>query len=281
MNDSGDQTIWSTRFFDQVDAFQPDKLVAHLHSELEQAKQRRNLYGRLRSTIPAGSVLIFLVMVLIFLLTGYEDRYFIYIGVFYLCIALVFPMLPFAEATNTEIEALESSILLQATKTNAVEQRAEHLFKSHEIELRRYYQQALSHSKTIFRAGIVCIIFGFGVIAATFYFITYGNAIAGREISINDQVVVGSVGVISGILSNFVAYVYMNMFSGVLRSFNEFHRKLVETNHLHFANFLLSKIDNLELREKIIGQLALKAITLNEPTANLANSHVGSSEDNR
>lgn len=42
------------------------------------------------------------------------------------------------------------------------------------------------------------------------------------------------------------------MYSETIKSSNEFHNRLATTHHLHFSNFLLSKIENDVLREETL-----------------------------
>jgi len=51
------------------------------------------------------------------------------------------------------------------------------------------------------------------------------------------------------------------MHAETVKSLTGFHNRLVLTHYLHFGNFLLAKIENQELREKSLAQMALNLST--------------------
>jgi hypothetical protein len=71
-------------------------------------------------------------------------------------------------------------------------------------------------------------------------------------------VVVGVVGAIGGILANFVAAVFLRIYTGSINSMSEFHNRLVSTHYLHFGNFLASKIETERLREETLSKMAVE-----------------------
>lgn len=133
--------------------------------------------------------------------------------------------------------------------------KAEKQFKLHQNELQKYYSQNLSHSQKIFYTGIVCIILGFGIIAFTMWILSTKN--------INNTLELMITGGIGGVLSNFIGVIYLKMYSETLKVLIEFHNKLVYTHNLHFSNYLLAKVENKELKEKIL-QEAILAIVKKE-----------------
>ncbi|MEL6718993.1 MAG: hypothetical protein AAFP82_09780 [Bacteroidota bacterium] len=180
------------------------------------------------------------------------------IGVFYLLIAIIFPSFKIGKSLNTEIDSLQSELMLGLTSSDAVEERAERLFKSHEIDLKKYYDQALSHSASIFFAGIICLGIGFAFIGASIFIITKSNfhesMIAMEKY---DKILVAILGTVSGILTNFIGAIFLKMYSETIKSLRTFHEKLVSTNHLHFSNFLISKIENKRLRENTLKEISI------------------------
>lgn len=164
-------------------------------------------------------------------------------------------------------------------------QRAERLFKLHQSELRKYYDQALRHSGRIFALGILAILAGLGMAAATLYLLNHLN-----NLSTSKQLVIAGIGGVSSLLSNFVAVIYLRMFSETTRSLTKFHNTLVTTHHAHFGNFMSAKIQDQALREatwamiaeSLAGStaaaaLAPSAATPAAPTSNSALSTNGSS----
>ncbi len=154
---------------------------------------------------------------------------------------------------ESEIRQVEDELDLVQSESAGQEERAQKLFKLHQFELKRYYDQTLRQSKWIFIVGICCLVLGFSVIGASLWF---ANQRDGR-----DKIIVAVLGGIGGILSNFIAVVYLKMHSQTIQSLTEFHNRLVLTHYLHFGNFLLAKIETQDLREKSLAQMALNLST--------------------
>lgn len=131
------------------------------------------------------------------------------------------------------------------------ERRALKLFQSHSLELRRYYGQVLRHASFIFWVGVACIAAGFAVVGATIWLLV-DNLPEGVN-----QWVLGGLGFVSGVLANFVAMIYLRMYSTTVSSLSAFHNRLVETHRLHFANFLASRVDEEIDRERTLAQMAM------------------------
>ncbi|EKE25750.1 MAG: hypothetical protein ACD_5C00045G0002 [uncultured bacterium] len=223
-----------------------------LQKELSIAKKKRSFYDLMSKAVPITGVFIFIVMALVYY-TFDRSTVTLSIGVFYLAIALIYPLFPVGGIVSAEVEALESELTLRVTGADAVEQRAERLFKSHELGLRRYYNLALRHSSAVFIAGLGCIVFGFVIVGFTLYFIFNNNSF-----TIQTQVLGAILGSVAGILSSFVSTIFLRMFSETIKSLSLFHDKLVGTNHLHFANFLLSKISDDKQKDKILSELVIE-----------------------
>jgi hypothetical protein len=153
---------------------------------------------------------------------------------------------------DNDIQQIESEIELLELTDQSIEQRSYRLFKLHQIELKRYYDQTLSQSRIIFIVGIGCIVAGLSVVGATIFVLSTSM----NEGTLGQQVIIGSVGAVGGILANFVAAIYLRMYGQTVQSLALFHNRLVITHHLHFANFLASKIDDDTLREHTLGIMA-------------------------
>lgn len=221
--------------------------VDDLRRQLQSLREKRSYYTAFGRVVPATGVLVFVVLIAIY--WNWGSQLALVIGAFYLIVAIVFPVFTYAGALDTEIEAIESEIALRLTGAEATEQRAERLFRSHGIDLRRYYQQTLRHSGFVFISGIGCIIVGFCIISYTFYII--------KSLSnLDEKILTAILGLTAGILTNFVAAIYLKMFAETISALTSFHRKLVTTNHLHFANLLLAKISDHSKRDEAYANLA-------------------------
>ena len=149
-----------------------------------------------------------------------------------------------------EIRQTEDELDLINSQASSIELDAQKLFKLHQLELNKYYDQTLRQSKWIFWAGLFCLFLGFGVIGLTIGFVS-------RNPSQDGKAAVAILGGVGAILSNFIGVVYLKMHSETVGSLTEFHNRLVKTHYLHFGNFLLAKIANLKLREASIAKVAL------------------------
>ncbi|MBR0724809.1 hypothetical protein [Bradyrhizobium manausense] len=221
--------------------------VEGLRRQLQELRQKRSYYTALGRFVPATGLLFFVAFFAIYI--KWQSPYLLAAGAFYLIVAIAFPMFSYAGAIDTEIEAIESEIALRLTGAEATEQRAERLFKAHGIDLRRYYQQTLRHSAFVFATGISCVVLGFGIVGYTLYDLKHVEGLS-------EKVLTGAFGLVSGVLTNFVAAIYLKMFAETITTLTGFHRKLVTTNHLHFANFLLAKVSDPAKRDENYARLA-------------------------
>ena len=135
------------------------------------------------------------------------------------------------------------------------EQRAEKLFKSHQFELKKYYDITRDQSSDIFSFGKICIILGIVII------VSIGILFVGplKDMDFSDKLILGCLGAISSILINYIAIIYSNMYKETVKSVTTFHNKLVNTHHLHYGAFLASKIRNNKLKEQTIADMAKNA----------------------
>lgn len=228
--------------------------------EIEVLRSRKNFYDRLRTGVPPFGFVLSFILFLIYYYTSYQYQFVLGLGLFYFAIAILYPAFDLGESISIEIEALESKISLGAKGSEAIEQRAERLFRSHEIGLRRFYDQALKQSNVIFIAGIICLVFGFCFMGYTFYYIIKAKPTTEQDLLFNEKILISSLGILSGVLTNFVAVLYIKMYERTIRSLTTFHDRLVTTNHLHFANFLVSKISDKKIFDDTLKELSLKII---------------------
>lgn len=149
-----------------------------------------------------------------------------------------------------QIEEIQDQIDLLGIEEALYEQRAEKQFKVHQSELKRYYDQSLKQSSLLFFIGVLSLGIGFIIVGVSLYLVYTGP-------DKDNNTVVAILGGVGGILTNFIGVIYLKMYSETIQSSNEFHNRLVSTNHLHYSNFLISKIKNNRLREETLATLAL------------------------
>jgi hypothetical protein len=167
---------------------------------------------------------------------------------------------------DNKIQGIKFELDLERVEAKPTEVRAERLFKQHQLELKKFYDQILNQNAWVFVTGLVCIVLGFAIIGSTIYFV-FIKPSSSPGISLDDKIVAVCLGAVGGILSNFVAFIYLNMFSKTLSSLTKFHNRLVATHYLHFGNFLVSKIEDVDLREKTLAAIASKLGMLQDLTA--------------
>ncbi|WP_329049816.1 hypothetical protein OG738_43360 [Amycolatopsis sp. NBC_01488] len=160
-----------------------------------------------------------------------------------------------ANSLFKDIEGIRGQQDLDAMLKGAeLERRAMKLFQVHSQQLKRYYDQALRQRGFIFFTGIFCIFAGFSIIVMAFVLLKSAGPGSSLE-----KILVASLGAIGGILGNFIAVVYLRMFSETVKSIGTFHDRLVATHHLHFANFLVSKVADANGRDvafRLVAEIA-------------------------
>jgi hypothetical protein len=172
------------------------------------------------------------------------------------------------QALDIEIQSAEDDLDLMSVQQQSPTIRAYAAFRRHQLELRRYYNQSLLHGKIIFSVGIACIAIGFAVVGVTLYLLAKN-----LDADIGSKILIGSVGAIGGLLSNFIAALYLRMFSTTSESLTYQHERLIAAHFLHFGNFLATKVErNTALREKTLSAMAR---SLADSVSVMTNSHNG------
>jgi hypothetical protein len=225
-------------------------LRKQLRDELTELKRRRDQYRTTSRAYPYFGWLLLLVSGVLFAFVS--RSWWVYIVSFYGLVFALSPAISPVRGIEIRTREVESELDLLNISEKSREQRAEKLFKLHQFELKKYYDQTLRHSSWIFVVGIICILLGFAIIGFTIYLVSASTALT----NIPEKVVSAVLGAVGGILANFIAVVYLKMHSETVKSLTEFHNRLVVTHHLHFANFLLSKIKKPELRETTLAAVA-------------------------
>lgn len=182
-----------------------------------------------------------------------DNKVIIGVIVIYAILLFILTLINSTQIYEDEIKNVENEIEMFEYEDSSIEQRAEKQFKVHQYDLKRYYDQSLRHSSWIFVVGIVSLIVGFAIIGYSLYMVNNGD-------NEKSNIVIASLGGVAGLLTNFIGVIYLKMYSETVKSSTEFHNRLVFTHHLHFGNVLLSKIENKELREHTLSQMALSLV---------------------
>lgn len=153
-----------------------------------------------------------------------------------------------------DLREMEFEEELERTDNGEPGKRAEKLLSINQHQLRRYYEQNLSHGSWIFFVGVVCLVSGLALVGATLWLLTSG------QVSDEDSKwLVAVVGGLGSVLTNYVAAVYLKMHAAATASLTGFHGRLVATHELFFANVLASRT-RVDRRDEITCQMALAIV---------------------
>ncbi len=160
--------------------------------------------------------------------------------------------------TAKKIEKLEADAREEEKEFSEIDPskralRAEKMFKMNQKELMRYYDMILAQTKFLSGLGIMMIIFGILIVVASLVMYIYTDA---------DKTLL-LVGNISGIIVDFVGAVFIKMYTQNVEAAVRFHAKFAESNNLLLANSIANKIENEELREMTLSEIAKDIIMSN------------------
>jgi len=102
--------------------------------------------------------------------------------------------------------------------------------------------------------GVLCLVLGFVIIAITYYLVING------QFGVSTKTIIGVLGGVAGLLSNFVAVMYVKMYTEAIKSLIAFHNRLVETHHMHYGAFLAAKIKSHILLDKTFSHMAIGTV---------------------
>ena len=132
--------------------------------------------------------------------------------------------------------------------------RAEKMFRMNQKELMRYYDMNLTQTKFLSALGIMMVIFGMLIVAASLY----------MYMSLNADKVLLCIGSLSGVIADFVGAVFIKMYTKNIEAAVKFHAKFAESNNLLLANLIANKIENEKLRETTLSEISKNIILSKE-----------------
>src|SRR5882724_1516305 len=240
-----------------------------LNMKLDQLRERREKRSRIyKFYLMAGGTLLGLSPFIYFIFPQRIGRQVALGAIAYGVMTLMVALASSPRELDEQLARVEDELELLAIKDTSREQRAQKLLKLHQSELKRYYDQTLRQTSVIFFAGLVCIVLGFVVVGGSLYII-WQTPTSGLQ----QKLILGGLGAIGGILSNFVAVMYLRMFTQTISSLTEFHHRLVSTHNLYFGNFLMSKINrDWNLYERMLSEIA-STVAGHEPRRGASHSH--------
>ncbi|MCU6733493.1 TRADD-N-associated membrane domain-containing protein [Diplocloster agilis] len=135
--------------------------------------------------------------------------------------------------------------------------RAEKMFRMNQKELMRYYDMNLAQTKFLSGLGIMMIIFGILIVAASLYMYT----------SLDADKVLLLVGSLSGIVVDFIGAIFIKMYTKNIEAAVKFHAKFAESNNLLLANSIANKIEDDKIREATLSEISKSIISTKKSTA--------------
>lgn len=132
--------------------------------------------------------------------------------------------------------------------------RAEKMFRMNQKELMRYYDMNLAQTKFLSGLGIMMIIFGILIVAASLYM--YSSMDADKALLF--------VGSLSGIVVDFIGTIFIKMYTKNIEAAVKFHAKFAESNNLLLANSIANKIEDDKIREDTLSEISKNIILTKE-----------------
>ena len=160
----------------------------------------------------------------------------------------------FSSGRRRELDAkdLEDEIDLRQMGSASLEQKAHKLLKIQQGQLSRYLEVILQQSRGIFFVGIAAMAVGVGIVAFTIYMTTKMGTNETWE-----KVIVAVLGAIGAILSNYVATIFLKMFSDIGLAVQKSVGSLNQSTNINFANVLVANITSEEARNAALKEIAL------------------------
>lgn len=143
-----------------------------------------------------------------------------------------------ASELEAEVQRTDCELNLLSTYPSG-SQRAELLYLKHQFEAKRFYDEVLRQSRMLSYIGAGCVLGGVTASSVTLALLLgskHGSSAAGVAVA----AVVG----VGAILAYVIAAIFLQMHFGTIRALAGFQGRLVDTNHLHFSNLLLARIDD-------------------------------------
>jgi hypothetical protein len=151
------------------------------------------------------------------------------------------------QGLELDIRDAELELDLTKFKVEAMEGRAEKLFRANQWELGKYYALNLQNSRLVLLFGLFCVASGIAI-AGLVMWLLYDEGSDGKKLEDISKYVIGALGAVTTLLVNYVAAVIVKMHGTSSDEIDKFHQRLVETNELFLANVIASRIEKQEAR---------------------------------
>jgi hypothetical protein len=162
------------------------------------------------------------------------------------------------KAAKREVRELEDELDLHRISSVSREQKAHKLLRIQQSQLSVFFDLIFQQSRGIFWVGVSSLGLGFVIIGATMWYV--GTDLQTRDPAnmtpVYDKAIVAVIGAIGAILTNYVATIYLKMFSEIIQTVNHSVNSMTASTHLNFANVLISNIDDQALRDSSLKELS-------------------------
>src|SRR5262245_50912439 len=194
--------------------------LATLQARLKEAKDRAARLARMRRGYwVAGSMVVLGVIFLINPLEVIPSSFVLFGNVrLWGLLMVIYSFMFFAMGAvvvvrRAELDAkeIEDEIDLLQMKSASLEQKAHKLLRIQQGQLSRYLEVILQQSRGIFVVGVAAMLVGVGVVGFTIW----ETRNMGPEADTIQKAIVAAVGAVGAILVNYVAAIYLKMFSDI------------------------------------------------------------------
>jgi hypothetical protein len=160
-----------------------------------------------------------------------------------------------ASTRRLELDAkdLEDEIDLRQMKSASLEQKAHKLLRIQQNQLSRYLEVILQQSRGIFFVGVIAMLVGVAVVVFTIW----ETRSLGSDVDPIQKAIVAIVGSVGAILTNYVAVIYLKMFSDIGTAVQKSMAALSQSSNLNFANVLVANIISVDNRDDTLKQIAI------------------------
>lgn len=156
------------------------------------------------------------------------------------------------------IQELDFQLDLEQDRVSEDERRAEKTLWQHDRRLLSYYSLNLKQNATAFHLGIFCIVSGILLIVLT------GLVVVSLVKDTESKIIVAALGVVSSVLTNYVAAIYVKMHAAASINLGKFHSRLVDTHQVLFASLIASRIADERVRWRTLSKMAVNLSNLRD-----------------
>lgn len=158
-------------------------------------------------------------------------------------------LLVMARSARRDAEHQEVERELMRFRSTEHGAQARKLFLLNGYGLERYYEVNRFNNRLAMGVSVLCILGGIGVTVWTITLVLEGGRAEG-------EVLVAAVGAANAIMVNVVAAIVLRMQGAIWANVDSFHQRLVRTHELFLANVIAADLEDPDLRQKALAEVA-------------------------